>query len=63
MAGEDFCEYASRTRLLFAFIGSNGRPGHHGLHSPRFVALDDAIAPTARFYAHAALRVLDELGR
>ncbi len=61
MAGEDFCEYAKKTRLLFAFIGSNGTPGHHGLHSPRFVALDDAIEPTAEFYVNAALRVLREL--
>lgn len=61
MAGEDFCEYAAVTRLLFAFIGSNGTTGHHGLHSPRFVAYDEAIAPTADFYVHAALRVLDEL--
>lgn len=61
MAGEDFCEYAQKTRLLFAFIGSNGRPGHRGLHNPHFVGYDEAIQPTAEFYANAALRVLQEL--
>ena len=61
MAGEDFCEYAQRTRLLFAFIGSNGAPGHYGLHSPHFVGLDGELQPAAEFYVNAALRVLDEL--
>lgn len=61
MAGEDFCEYAKVTRLVFAFIGSNGRPGHHNLHSPQFVGLDAAIKPAVEFYVNAALRVLSEL--
>ncbi|MCI1219399.1 MAG: amidohydrolase [Bifidobacterium sp.] len=60
MAGEDFCEYAQRTRLLFAFIGSNGAPGHYGLHSPHFVGLDGELQPAAEFYVNAALRVLKE---
>ena len=47
--------------LVFAFIGSNGAPDHHDWHSPRFVALDEAIQPTAEFYANAALRVAAEL--
>ncbi|MCH4210038.1 M20 metallopeptidase family protein [Bifidobacterium sp.] len=60
MAGEDFCEYAQRTRLLFAFIGSNGAPGHYGLHSPHFIGLDGELQAAAEFYVNAALRVLKE---
>lgn len=55
MAGEDFAEYGKRTRLLFAFIGSNGAPGCAGWHSPEFNALDEAVATGASFYANAAL--------
>ncbi|MDY4678059.1 M20 metallopeptidase family protein [Bifidobacterium tsurumiense] len=61
MAGEDFAEYGTVMPLVFAFIGSNGAPDHHDWHSPRFVALDEAIQPTAEFYANAALRVAAEL--
>ncbi len=61
MAGEDFCEYSKVTRTVFAFVGSNGGPDHHDLHSPRMVVLDEAIAPAVRFYVAAALRLLEEL--
>lgn len=63
MAGEDFYNYEQLAPMVFAFIGSNGQPGHHGLHSPEFVALDGAIEPTAEFYVNAALRVTEELDR
>ena len=63
MAGEDFSGFASQSKLLFAFIGSNGLPEHHNLHSPRFVGLDDTIGVAASWYVNAALRVLRELER
>ena len=61
MAGEDFAEYETKTRLLFAFIGSNGQPGCADLHSPKFVGLDEEIPTAADFYANSALEVLDYL--
>lgn len=61
MAGEDFVEYEGHTRLLFAFIGSNGSEGCADLHSPKFVALDDAVKTGAEFYANSALEVLEHL--
>lgn len=61
MIGEDFTEYGKYTRIAFAFIGSNGRPGYHNLHSPRFVGLDGELATGQNFYAHAALETLDFL--
>lgn len=61
MAGEDFAEYEGHTRLLFAFIGSNGSEGCADLHSPKFVALDDAVKTGAEFYANSALEVLEHL--
>ncbi|WP_241677059.1 M20 metallopeptidase family protein [Bifidobacterium jacchi] len=61
MAGEDFVEFGLRSRLVFAFVGSNGRPGCADWHSPRFVGLDAAVAPAVDFYVNAALRVLREL--
>ncbi len=61
MAGEDFAEYEGHTRLLFAFIGSNGSGGCADLHSPKFVALDDAVKTGAEFYANSALEVLEHL--
>ncbi|WEV76371.1 amidohydrolase [Bifidobacterium sp. ESL0800] len=60
MAGEDFYNYGELAPMVFAFIGSNGQPGRHGLHNPEFVALDGAIKPAAEFYANAALRLGDE---
>ncbi|MDF7664055.1 amidohydrolase [Bifidobacterium sp. ESL0763] len=63
MGGEDFYNYTTLAPMVFAFIGSNGTPGHHNLHSPEFVAFDGAIETTAEFYANAALRVADELER
>ncbi|EFA23430.1 M20 metallopeptidase family protein [Bifidobacterium gallicum] len=63
MAGEDFAEYATRTRLVFAFIGSNGQPGCAGWHSPEFVGLDEAMRTGAEFYVNAALRVLGQLSQ
>ncbi|WEV72956.1 amidohydrolase [Bifidobacterium sp. ESL0790] len=63
MGGEDFYNYTTLAPMVFSFIGSNGEPGHHNLHSPEFVALDGAIEPTAEFYVNAALRVADELGQ
>ena len=62
MAGEDFAEFAKHTRLVFGFIGSNGRPDHHNWHSPKFVGLDETIPFASSFYVNAALRVLAELG-
>ncbi|MBT1162345.1 MULTISPECIES: amidohydrolase [Bifidobacterium] len=61
MAGEDFVEFGVKSRLVFAFIGSNGQPGCADWHSPHFVGLDGAIEPAMNFYVNAALRVLDEL--
>ncbi|WP_314686889.1 amidohydrolase [uncultured Bifidobacterium sp.] len=61
MAGEDFCEYSTVMPTVFAFVGSNGGPRHHDLHSPRMIVLDEAIAPATRFYVAAALRLLKEL--
>ncbi|MEE1297043.1 MAG: amidohydrolase [Bifidobacterium sp.] len=61
MAGEDFAEYGKVAPLVFAFIGSNGRPGCADWHSPRFVGLDEAVATGASFYANAAMTVLDTL--
>lgn len=61
MAGEDFVEFERKARLVFAFIGSNGQPGCADWHSPHFIGLDEAVEPAVNFYAHAALRVLDEL--
>ena len=61
MAGEDFATFARQTRIVFGFIGSNGQPGHHNLHSPQFVGLDEAIPTAASFYVNAGLRVLREL--
>ncbi|KFI44944.1 M20 metallopeptidase family protein [Bifidobacterium biavatii] len=61
MAGEDFTEYVAKSRLVFAFIGSNGEPGCADWHSPHFVGLDAAVEPTVNFYVNAALKVLDEL--
>lgn len=61
MAGEDFAEYAEVAPLVFAFVGSNGRPGCADWHSPRFVGFDEAVATGASFYANSALRVLERL--
>lgn len=61
MAGEDFCEYGKTMRLVFAFVGSNGREGCAAWHSPQFVGLDESLPTFVRFYAHAALRVMEEL--
>lgn len=63
MAGEDFAEYAKVTRVLFAFIGSNGAPGCADWHSPRFVGLDAAVHTGAEFYCNAALETLALLRR
>lgn len=61
MAGEDFSEFAKVTRPVFAFIGSNGKPGHHDWHSPQFVGFDEALQAGVEFYVNAALRLLEEL--
>ena len=61
MAGEDFEGFGRVTKVLFAFIGSNGQPGHHNLHSPQFVGLDETIPVAASWYVNSALRVLSEL--
>lgn len=61
MAGEDFVEFSKVCPVVFAFVGSNGGPGHHGLHSPKFIAKDAAVKTGAEFYINAALRVLDEV--
>lgn len=61
MAGEDFCEFARMTRLIFAFVGSNGTEGHHDWHSPQFVGFDATVQTAVRFYVNAALRALREL--
>ncbi|MFC5222764.1 M20 metallopeptidase family protein [Bifidobacterium leontopitheci] len=62
MAGEDFVEFSTTgTRLVFAFIGSNGQPGCADWHSPHFIGFDGAVGPAVDFYVNAALRVLDEL--
>lgn len=61
MAGEDFVEFGKVCPIVFAFVGSNGGPGHHGLHSPKFIAKDAAVKTGAEFYINAALRVLDEV--
>jgi metal-dependent amidase/aminoacylase/carboxypeptidase family protein len=47
MAGEDFSDYAHAIPAVFAFIGSNGRPGHHNLHSPKFLGLDECLPTEA----------------
>lgn len=62
MAGEDFAEYGRTTKLLFAFVGSNGEPDCAGLHSPVFNALDETVANGANFYADAAIDLADALG-
>lgn len=61
MAGEDFVEFGAKSRLVFAFIGSNGQPHCADWHSPHFIGLDEAVKPTVEFYVNAALRVLNEL--
>ena len=61
MAGEDFADYSRKTRVVFAFLGSNGRPGHPGLHSPEFVGLDEEIPTAVHFYESSALAVLRRL--
>ncbi|WEV58438.1 amidohydrolase [Bifidobacterium sp. ESL0728] len=61
MGGEDFADFQKLGPLVFASIGSNGQPGHHGIHSPEFVALDEAIEPTAEFLVNALLQVESEL--
>lgn len=61
MGGEDFADFQQLGPLVFGSIGSNGQPGHHGIHSPEFVALDEAIKPTAEFLVNALLRVESEL--
>ncbi|PAU67102.1 M20 metallopeptidase family protein [Bifidobacterium criceti] len=61
MAGEDFAEYAEVTRLVFAFVGSNGTPGCADWHSPHFVGFDGTVAAGAAFYANAALTTLHTL--
>lgn len=61
MAGEDFAEYAEVTRLVFAFVGSNGTPGCADWHSPRFVGFDETVKTGAEFYANAALETLHTL--
>ncbi|MEJ5921942.1 amidohydrolase [Bifidobacterium thermophilum] len=63
MAGEDFVEFGKVCPLVFTFVGSNGGPGHHGLHSPKFIAKDEAVKTGTEFYINAALRVLGEVGR
>ncbi|MFT8331299.1 amidohydrolase [Bifidobacterium psychraerophilum] len=62
MAGEDFSDYARRIPAVFAFIGSNGRPGHHNLHSPKFLGLDECIPTAVRFYTSTARLLLQHLG-
>ncbi|MGO1346514.1 MAG: amidohydrolase, partial [Bifidobacterium psychraerophilum] len=44
------------------FIGSNGRPGHHNLHSPKFLGLDECIPTAVRFYTSTARLLLQHLG-
>lgn len=61
MPGEDFAEFSKRTRVVFAFIGSNGRDDRHYIHSPKYVGLDASIPTGAAFYEHAARRVLAEI--
>ncbi|NEG89601.1 M20 metallopeptidase family protein [Bifidobacterium aerophilum] len=61
MAGEDFVEFAATSRLVFAFVGSNGQEGCADWHSPHFVGMDGAVEPAVNFYVNAALRVLEEL--
>lgn len=61
MAGEDFCEFGKVTRLVFAFVGSNGQEGCADWHSPHFVGLDEAIPTFVNFYVNAALRVIEKL--
>lgn len=61
MAGEDFCEFGKVTRLVFAFIGSNGQQGCAAWHSPHFIGLDASLETFVNFYVNAALRVLSEL--
>lgn len=61
MAGEDFYEYGSLCPMVFAFVGSNGEPGHHDWHSPQFIGLDSSINTAAEFYVNATLRVIERL--
>lgn len=61
MPGEDFAEFGSRTRVVFAFIGSNGRSDRHYIHSPKFIGLDSSIPTGVAFYENAARRVLREI--
>ncbi|MDD6461784.1 MAG: amidohydrolase [Bifidobacteriaceae bacterium] len=61
MPGEDFAEFGSRTRVVFAFIGSNGRADRHYIHSPKYIGLDSSIPTGAAFYENAARRVLREI--
>jgi amidohydrolase len=62
MAGEDFSDYAHAIPAVFAFIGSNGRPGHHNLHSPKFLGLDECLPTAVRFYVSTAKLLLQHLG-
>lgn len=62
MAGEDFSDYAHQIPAVFAFIGSNGRPGHYNLHSPKFLGLDECLPTAVRFYTSTAQSLLHYLG-
>ncbi|MCI1635962.1 M20 metallopeptidase family protein [Bifidobacterium sp.] len=61
MAGEDFSDYAHQIPAVFAFVGSNGRPGHHNLHSPKFLGLDDCLPTAVGFYTSTAEILLQYL--
>lgn len=55
--GEDFAFYQQRLPGAFIMVGSGGP---WSLHHPQFVVDDNALWPTARWYAALAVRALNE---
>ncbi|MEU7897848.1 M20 family metallopeptidase [Nonomuraea sp. NPDC049152] len=53
--GDDFAHYGTARPTLMAFVGLGGAPGftHAGLHDPRFLPPDEAVAACARAQALA----------
>ncbi|MFE3449413.1 M20 family metallopeptidase [Nonomuraea sp. NPDC059194] len=58
--GDDFAHYGTARPTLMAFVGLGGAPGftHAGLHDPRFLPPDEAVAACARAQALAYVAAL-----
>lgn len=60
-AGEDFAAYQEKIPGVFAFIGSNGEPDYHDLHSDYFTVNDEALPIAVSYYVENALFLLKYL--